>query len=135
MRRHRSMGGGPVAPSFGVLLKGPEDGESVFVDRDGAMPANAPSRAEEVQEMMGSRYLAHTAAPRPLRGLAFQRRKWPRRLSTPVEEMQVTRPIGPAACAVALVLVIGDAVHRRGWFVATMSCRRATGADQTMTCI
>jgi CBS-domain-containing membrane protein len=49
--------------------------------------------------------------------------------------MQVARLFGPAACAVALVLVIGDAVHRGGWFVAVMSCRRATGADQTMTCI
>jgi hypothetical protein len=39
-------GGEPVAPSCGVILKGPLDGESVFVDSDGAMPANAPSRAE-----------------------------------------------------------------------------------------
>jgi hypothetical protein len=41
--------------------------------------------------------------------------------------MQVARPFGLGADAVALVLVIGDAVHRRGWFVAMMSCRRVTG--------
>jgi hypothetical protein len=37
----------------------------------------------EVQERMGSRYMAHTA-PRSLRGLTFQRRKRPLGLSTPV---------------------------------------------------
>jgi hypothetical protein len=44
-----------------------------------------------------------------------------------LEEMQEARPFGLGADAVALVLVIGDAVHRRGWFVAMMSCRRVTG--------
>jgi CBS-domain-containing membrane protein len=43
-----------------------------------------------------------------------------------LEEMHAARPFGPGADAVALVLVIGDAVHRGGWFVAMMSCRRAT---------
>jgi hypothetical protein len=48
---------------------------------------------------------------------------WP----TTLEETQAACRFGRGADAVALVLVIGDAVRRKGWFVATMSCRRATG--------
>jgi hypothetical protein len=58
-----------------------------------------------------------------LRELASQRAK---KGPAPLYEMHAARPFGPGAAAVAAVLVIGDAVHRGGWFVATMSCRRAT---------
>jgi hypothetical protein len=43
-----------------------------------------------------------------------------------LERTQVACRFGLGADAVALVLVIGDAVHRKRWFVAMMSCRRAT---------
>ena len=78
--------------------------------------------------MMGSRYLAWRMLPLGHYvdshfSVEIGPVVWPATL----EEMQVARPFGLAADAVALVLVIGDAVHQRGWFVATMSCRRVTG--------
>jgi hypothetical protein len=44
-----------------------------------------------------------------------------------LEKMQAACRFGLDAYAVALVLVIGDAVRRKRWFVAMVSCRRATG--------
>ena len=79
--------------------------------------------------MMGSRYLSPGACCRSANyvdshfSVDSGRVVWPAAL----EETHVARPFGLAADAVAFVLVIGDAVHQRGWFVATMSCRRVTG--------
>ena len=89
------------------------------------VPANAPSKAEEVQKDDGVQVL-HAAA-RPLRGLILCEESSPIAMPATLDRMQVAHCFGLAADAVALVLVIGDAVHQRGWFVATMSCRRVTG--------
>jgi hypothetical protein len=70
--------------------------------------------------------LVHAAAW-PLRRLTLSSVKrgpvvWPATLA----KMQAACRFGLGAYAVASVLVIGDAVRRKLWFVATMSCRRAT---------
>lgn len=86
--------------------------------------------------MMGSRYLSPGACCRSANyvdshfSVDSGRAVWPAAL----EEMHVARPFGLAADAVAFVLVIGDAVHRGGWFVATSELSSCNGAGQTMTC-
>jgi hypothetical protein len=82
-----------------------------------------------VQKMMGSKYLSPGVCCRSANYVDSQfsvdsgRAVW----SAALEEMHVASPFGLPADAVAFVLVIGDAVHWGGWFVATMSCRRVTG--------
>ena len=87
------------------------------------VPANAPSKAEEVQKDDGVQVL-HAAA-RPLRGLTLCEESSPIAMPATLDRMQVAHCFGLAADAVALVLVIGDAVLE--WLVAMMSCRRVTG--------
>lgn len=75
----------------------------------------------------GPGILRHAAAHRRYVDSRLSMENGPVVWSAILDEMQAARPFGLSADAVALVLVIGDAVHRGGWFVAMMSCRRVTG--------
>lgn len=89
------------------------------------VPANAPSRAEGGAEDDGVQVL-HAAA-RPLRGLTPSEDSSPIAMPATLDGMHAAHRFGLSADAVALVLVIGDAVHLGEWLVAMMSCRRVTG--------